>query len=186
MSEISDLGGLADETARDAETFALSVREIAAGSAPETSIPLLLLLLTQLQLSGARLGAVQDVVPPDRFEADPGPERDLDPVRQSLANLFDGIDDYTDLVDPVTSVELARGALSDDLAAIVQALEHGLAHYRAGRRTEALWWWQFSYLSEWGVRAASALRVLLTILRHLRLDVDDEVAAEAEFDALHP
>ena len=38
----------------------------------------------------------------------------------------------------------------------------------------------------WGARAAASLRALLTILRHLRLDVDDEAAAEAEFDALHP
>ncbi|GAA3678614.1 MULTISPECIES: DUF5063 domain-containing protein [Yimella] len=186
MSEISDLGGLAAETARDAETFTTAVREIAAGGAPETAIPLLLLLLSQLQMSGARLGAVQDVVPAERFESDPGAEADLDPLRQNLANLFEGIDDYTDLVDPVTSVEPARGAVSDDLTDIVQALEHGLVHYRAGRTVEALWWWQFSYLSEWGVRAASCLRVLLTILRHLRLDVDDDAAAEAEFDALHP
>ena len=186
MSEISDLGALAVETARDAETFSAGVREIAAGAAPETAIPLLMLLLSQLQMSGARLGAVQDVVPTERFEADPGPEADLDALRTSLANLFEGIDDYTDLIDPVTSVELARGAISDDLTDIVQALEHGLVHYRAGRTVEALWWWQFSYLSEWGVRAAASLRALLTILRHLRLDVDDEAAAEAEFDALHP
>ena len=115
-----------------------------------------------------------------------GSHTDLDALRTSLANLFEGIDDYTDLIDPVTSVELARGAISDDLTDIVQALEHGLVHYRAGRTVEALWWWQFSYLSEWGVRAAASLRALLTILRHLRLDVDDEAAAEAEFDALHP
>lgn len=186
MSEIDDLRGLARETARDAQTFSASVREIAAGAAPETAIPLLLLLLSQVQLAGARLGAVQDVLPAERFEADPGPESDLDPLRTSLANLFEGIDDYTDLVDPVTSVELARGAISEDLADIVQSLDHGLVHYRAGRETEALWWWQFSYLSEWGVRASATLRVLQTILRHLRLDVDDEAAAEAEFDALHP
>jgi hypothetical protein len=51
---------------------------------------------------------------------------------------------------------------------------------------EALWWWQFSYLSTWGERASSVLRTLQTLLAHLRLDVDDDVAAEAEYDALQP
>ena len=69
---------------------------------------------------------------------------------------------------------------------IAGALVQGQRHFDAGQTLEALWWWQFSYLSEWGVRAAASLRALLTILRHLRLDVDDEAAAEAEFDALHP
>jgi hypothetical protein len=51
---------------------------------------------------------------------------------------------------------------------------------------EALWWWQFSYLSTWGERAASVLRTLQWLLAHLRLDVEDDVAAEAEYDALQP
>jgi hypothetical protein len=51
---------------------------------------------------------------------------------------------------------------------------------------EALWWWQFSYLSDWGERASSVLRTLQTMLAHLRLDVEDDVAAEAEYDALQP
>ncbi|NHN56781.1 DUF5063 domain-containing protein [Calidifontibacter sp. DB0510] len=187
MSEvINDWGGLAVETAQGSKAFVTAVREIAAGSEPETALPLLLLITAQLQSTGARLGAVQDIVPAERFEPDPGPEADQDPLRQALANVLEGLDDYTDLVDPVTSVELARGSLSDDLTGIVAALEHGLAHFDAGRQVEALWWWQFSYLSEWGVRASAVLRVVQTILGHLRLDVDDDAAAEAEFDALHP
>ena len=55
-----------------------------------------------------------------------------------------------------------------------------------GRVDEALWWWQYSYLATWGMRASSALRVLQSMLGHLRNDVDDETAGEAEFDALHP
>jgi len=35
------------------------------------------------------------------------------------------------------------------------------------------------------VRAASALRVLQSMLGHLRLDVDAETVADAEFEALH-
>ncbi len=65
-------------------------------------------------------------------------------------------------------------------------LSHGLRHFESGRVDEALWWWQFSYLSSWGARAAAALRVVQSILAHLRLDADDELVADAEFDALHP
>ncbi|HHU10847.1 MAG TPA: DUF5063 domain-containing protein, partial [Intrasporangiaceae bacterium] len=40
-------------------------------------------------------------------------------------------------------------------------------------------------LSQWGVRASMALRVLQTLLGHVRLDADEDVVAEAAFDALH-
>lgn len=182
----ADLKTLALETAHDTRSFTSAVREIAAGVATDAAIPLLLLVISQLQVTGARLGAIQDVLPDERFEPDPGPEPDQDALRTSLANVFDGIDDYADIVDPLTSVEIGRGALSDDLAGIVASLEHGLAHYDRGRPVEAMWWWQFSYLSEWGVRASAALRVLQTILGHLRLDADEDTVADAEFDALHP
>ncbi|MDE9365658.1 DUF5063 domain-containing protein [Luteipulveratus sp. YIM 133132] len=184
--EHADLAGLAQDTARDVRDFSTAVRDIAAGVAPDAAIPLLLLVISQLQVTGARLGAIQDVLPDERFEPDSGPEIDHDALRTSLANLLEGLDDYADVVDPLTSVELGRGALSDDLAGIVAALEHGLAHYDQDRVVEAMWWWQFSYLSEWGVRASAALRVVLTILGHLRLDADEETVADAEFDALHP
>jgi uncharacterized protein DUF5063 len=181
-----ELAILGEETAQDIRTYVTTVREVASGSAPETAIPLLLLALSQILVTGARLGAITDIVPAERFEPDSGPDPDLDPVRQGLANLFDGLDEYADLVDPVTSLEVTRGALSNDVALVCEGLWHGLRHYEAGRVTEALWWWQFSYLSSWGERAASALRVLQTVLAHLRLDADDETVADAEFDALHP
>ncbi|MFC6704386.1 DUF5063 domain-containing protein [Flexivirga alba] len=185
-TEALQVGTLAAETAQDARAFCESVRQLAAGSAPDAALPLMLLMLSQLQVAGARLGAIQDVVPEERFEADPGPESSLDALRMGLANMLDGIDDYADVVDPLTSVEPARGALSDDLADIVGALEHGLVHFDHARLSEALWWWQFSYLSQWGVRSSAALRVVQTILAHIRLDADDEVVADAEFEALHP
>ena len=72
------------------------------------------------------------------------------------------------------------------LVDIASALSHGLSHFDAGRRVEALWWWQFSYLSHWGERAAAALRVVQGLLAHVRLDADPDAVAEAEFDALHP
>ena len=37
-----------------------------------------------------------------------------------------------------------------------------------------------------GERAAAALRVVQTLLAHVRLDADPDAVSEAEFDALHP
>jgi hypothetical protein len=98
--------------------------------------------------------------------------------------VLEGVDEYAEVVDPVLGAEVTASSLSGDLAAIAGSLAQGLRHFEAGQTLEALWWWQFSYLSAWGERAASVLRVLQTLLGHLRLDVDDDVAAEAEYDAL--
>ena len=184
--DVGDLGGLADLTAADASAFLNSVTEVASGSSPDTALPVLTLALSQILVAGARLGAIQDVVPSERFEPDPGADDDADPLRDGLANALAGIDDYIYVIDPVTSGERADGSISGDLADVALALSHGLKHYSAGRRLEALWWWQFSYLSEWGDRALASLRALHSILGHLRLDADEEAVGEAEFDALHP
>ncbi|WP_270889864.1 DUF5063 domain-containing protein [Pedococcus sp. 5OH_020] len=180
-----DLRVLAEESANDARHYLTTVIEVASGTAPDAAIPITLLALSQALVMGARLGAIQDVVPAERFEPDlTDPE--LDPLRTGFANLFEGLDEYADLVDPVTSTELTTGSLSNDVSVVAGALSHGLGHYDAGRISEALWWWQFSYLSDWGERAASALRVLQSLLGHIRLDADEETISEAEFDALHP
>ena len=184
-AEALELRRMGEETASDAQAFLDAVTEVATGSSPDIAIPVLLLALSQSLLAGARLGAITDVVPSERFEPDAGPDPDVDPVRASLANVFDGLDEYADVVDPLTNGEVVRGSLSDDLADVAADLAHGLRHYRAGRVDEALWWWQFSYLSTWGVRATTALRVLQSMLGHLRLDVDADTVADAEFEALH-
>ena len=184
MSE--ELTALAQESAREARTFLTTMTEVASGSAPDVALPMTLLAVSQVLVMGARLGAMQDVVPVERFEPDPGPDAEVDPLRQGMTNLFEGIDEYADLVDPVTSTELTTGSLSNDIALIASSLSHGLRHFDADRPVEALWWWQFSYVSDWGERGASALRVLLSLLGHVRLDADQDIVAEAEFDALHP
>jgi len=181
----ADLQGLAHSTADEARGYLDAVTEVASGANPATALPVLLLAVSQIGVTGARLGAIADVLPTERFEPDPGPDADVEPLRTGLANLFEGLDEYIDVVDPLTSGELARGCLSNDLVEIAAALVHGLRHYEAGRVDEALWWWQFSYVSSWGERDASALRVLLSVLGHLRLDADEETVAGAEFDALH-
>lgn len=183
---IDELEGLAELTAHEASVFLTSVTEVASGSSPDTALPVLTLALSQIIVAGARLGAIQDVVPVERYEADPGPDDDVEPLRDGLANVLAGIDEYVYVVDPLTSDERAGGAISGDLADVALALTHGLKHFAAGRRTEALWWWQFSYLSTWGDRAMASMRALQSILSHVRLDADDEAVGEAEFDALHP
>ena len=182
----ADLLAIEARTAQQARTFLSTVTEVSAGTAPEAVFPLLLLAFSELAASGAVLGAIVDVVPAQRFEPDTGPDADLDPLRTALANVLEGVDEYTDISDPVLDSEPTVSTLSGDIATIAQSLAQGLAHHDAGDHSEALWWWQFSYLQVWGERTASALRVVLTVLGHLRLDVnDDDVVAEAEFEALH-
>ncbi len=176
-----DLSEFTAEIADQVESFVVAVREIAAGESPDHAISLLLLEVSQLMLAGGRLGAIQDVVPAERFEPDTGFDPDVEGVRTSLANLLKPIDSYTEVFDPLAEEpELLRGHLSDDLAGILSDLLHGLAHFRAGRAAEALWWWQFSYLSNWGTAGGAVLRTLHSVVSHVRLDagVDDEVAAE--------
>ena len=183
---LSDLRALAADSAEEARTYLSTVSDIASGVNPAAALPLGLLALSQVLVMGARLGAIEDIIPEDRFEVDPGPDVELDPLRENLTNLLEGLDDYADVVDPVTEPELTTGSLSNDLTVVAAALAHGLRHHEEGRILEALWWWQFSYLSDWGERAASALRVLQALLAHVRLDADPDAVSEAEFDALHP
>jgi hypothetical protein len=182
----TDLSSLAELVARESRGYLSTVTEVAAGANPEAAIPLLLLAVSDILGAGARLGAMVDIVPAERFEPDLGPDADLDPLRAALENAFDGLDDYLEVVDPVLGAEVEMSTISGDVVLVAGALAQGLRHFEAGQELEALWWWQFSYLSAWGECATNVLRVLLSVLGHLRLDVDDDVAAAAEFDALHP
>jgi hypothetical protein len=182
--EAADLRAVAESVARECRSFLTTVTEVGAGTNPEAAIPLLLLAVSDVLAVGARLGAIVDVVPSERYEPDVGPDADVEPLRAALAGVLDGLDDYAEVVDPVLGPEVGAATLSGDLVSITGALVQGLRHYDRGHVLEALWWWQFSYLSSWGERASSTLRTLQTLLAHLRLDVDDDVAAEAEYDAL--
>lgn len=180
-----DLVALAKETALEARAFLAVVRSVAAGESPESAIPLMLLAVSQVLVTGARLGAINDVVPQQRFEPDLGSQEDVEKLRDQLAALFDGVDEYVDVMDPLLRGEVVAGNLSGDLADIAGDLMHGLRHHAEGDPSEALWWWQFSYLATWGGRAASALRVLQSLLGHIRLDADEDTVAEATFEALY-
>jgi hypothetical protein len=182
----ADLRDIARSVAEEARSYLSTVTEVAAGTNPEATLPLVLLAVSDILAAGARLGATTDVVPSERFEPDLGPDPDVDPLRANLANVFEGIDDYVEVVDPLLGEDVERATVSGDLVAIAGALAQGLRHYETGAVLEALWWWQFSYLSDWGERASSVLRTVQTMLAHLRLDVPDDVATEAEYDALQP
>ncbi|GGC08181.1 DUF5063 domain-containing protein [Cellulomonas carbonis] len=182
----ADLVDVARSVSDEARRFVTTVTEVAANTLPEVAIPLLLLAVSDVLAAGARLGAMTDVVPPDRFEPDVGPDADLDPLRAALENVLEGIDDYVEVDDPLLGEQLVSSSVSGDLVLVAGALVQGQRHFDNGQVLEALWWWQYSYLANWGERASAVLRVLQTILAHLRLDVDDDVAAEAEFQALHP
>ena len=80
---------------------------------------------------------------------------------------------------------MVESQLSDDLTSIASDLETGLRHYREGDVEEALWWWQFSYVSSWGNLAGVSLNALLSVVSHDRLDAeftgeDEDVAAADE------
>ena len=165
-----DLAEFTSAIADQVESFLVAVRAVANGEAASSAVSMLLLEVSQLLLAGGRLGAIADVIPEERFEEDPGPDPDLDELRDELAVLLDPCDVYREVFDPLavpTEVETRR--ISDDIASIVAELAHGLTHFRAGRETEALWWWQFSYLSGWGPAASAALRALHSIVAGSRL-----------------
>ncbi len=177
-SELEDLAqGVADQVA----SFLLAVRAIARSGEPGTAIPLLLLEVSQLLLAGARLGVMTDLVPREQYEPEAGPDPDLDRIREALAGLLGNADEYLEVFDPYADPpELVPSRISDDVSAIAERLAHGLAHFRDGRVDEALWWWQFSYVSSWGSEASAVLRALQSVVAHDRLDEDDPNTLEME------
>lgn len=153
------------------ESFLVAVTEVARGDEPGSTVPFLLLEVSQLLLAGGRLGAHEDILPDERYEPDIGPEPDVDVLRENLGRLLEPVDVYSEVFDPYeprTAPVPAR--ISDDLADVITDLRHGMSHYRAGRTTEALWWWQFSYFSNWGPTASAVLRALQSVLIHVRLN----------------
>src|SRR5689334_9770451 len=162
----------AREIADSVESFLLAVRAIAREAEPGQAVSLLLLEISQVLLAGARLGAQQDFTPISEYQPDVGPEADIEEMRLRLAEILGNVDTYSFVFDPYVP-EVVESQLSDDLASIATDLENGLRHYRAGDVAEALWWWQFSYVSSWGNLAGAALNALVTVISHDRLDVDN-------------
>ncbi|OON74953.1 DUF5063 domain-containing protein [Streptomyces tsukubensis] len=159
------------QIADQVQSFIVATTEVAKGDEPDSAVPFLLLEVSQLLLAGGRLGAHEDILPDERYEPDLGAEPDFDDLRERLAELLDPVDVYSEVFDPYEPRKApVAHRLSDDLADVVTDLRHGMDHYRAGRTTEALWWWQFSYFSNWGPTASAALRALQSLVSHVRLD----------------
>ena len=166
-----DPDDFAVQIADQVESFLVAVSEVAKGEDPDSAVPFLLLEGSQLLLAGGRLGAHEDIVPDERYEPDLGPEPDVDELRERFAVMLEPIDVYSEVFDPYEPRKAPVPArISDDLADLITDLRHGMAHYRAGRTTEALWWWQFSYFSNWGSTASATLRALQSVVAHVRLN----------------
>ncbi len=163
----------AQQIADQVESFLIALKAIAREGDVGRAISLLLLEISQVLLAGARLGAQRDFTPRNEYQPDVGPEPDIDDMRLRLASMLDSIDTYSFVFDPYVP-EMVDSQLSDDLTSIATDLENGLRHYRLGDVEEALWWWQFSYVSSWGNLAGAALNALLSVVAHDRLDVDNE------------
>jgi len=166
------------------ESFLIALRAVSREDDGGRAISMLLLEISQVLLAGARLGAQVDFEPRSEYQPDVGPDADLDDMRLRLAKLLGNVDTYSFVFDPYVP-DVVDNQLSDDLTSIAADLENGLRHYRAGDIDEALWWWQFSYVSSWGNLAGSVLNALLSVVAHDRLDVDvdmdsDQVAAADE------
>ncbi|MEU7281990.1 DUF5063 domain-containing protein [Streptomyces sp. NPDC045431] len=166
-----DPDSFAVQIADSIESFIVATTEVAKGDEPDSAVPFLLLEVSQLLLAGGRLGAHEDIVPDERYEPDAGPDMDVDELRERFATMLDPVDVFSEVFDPYEPRKApVPFRISDNLAAIIMDLRHGLAHYRAGRTTEALWWWQFSYFSNWGPMASATLRALQSLVSHVRLD----------------
>ena len=182
---LSELEDFAQQIADQVGSFLLAIRAISRGEADgSTAVSLLLLEVSQVLLAGGRLGVHSDFTPADEYEPDAGPDPDLDAMRLRLAVLLESVDAYSEVFDPYVP-EVVESQLSDDLTSIATDLENGLRHYRQGDVGEALWWWQFSYVSTWGSEASAVLRALQSVVAHDRLDAEfeseaDQVAAADE------
>lgn len=164
-------GDFAVQIADQIGSFIVAATEVSKGEDPDRAVPFLLLEISQLLLAGGRLGAYQDVLPDERYEPDLGPEPDVDDLRERFAVMLEPVDVYSEVFDPYEPRKApVPHRISDDVADVVADLRHGLIHYQAGRITEALWWWQFSYFTNWGPTASATLRALQSLVAHVRLD----------------
>ncbi|WP_228551837.1 DUF5063 domain-containing protein [Mumia zhuanghuii] len=166
-----------DELASVGNTFAEEVVAVLEGlrsldgiTDPEEVVAGLLVELSRALTLGARMAAMPRLVPPDRYEPDTGPDVELDDVRVRLAEVLDGFNTYVEVFDPYDDPAVPSAyRISDDVISLAASLAHGMQHARAGRPIEALWWWQFSFLSSWGGETTSALRALQSVIARDRI-----------------
>ena len=161
--------------------------EVASGSAPDAAIPMTLLALSQALVMGARLGAIQDVVPGRAVRGRHRPTPSSTRCATGFANLFDGLDEYADLVDPVTSHRAAPPARCRTTSpwsprrwrTACSTTTRAGSPRRCGGGSSATCRTGASGQPP-GCGCCSRCS------SHIRLDADEESVSEAEFDALHP
>jgi hypothetical protein len=170
----SDWRALAAHIAEHAGEYLDALAAVGRGEGDDEIVPLLLLEVGQVMLAGAKVGASRDVIPAGNAEPYLGADPDLDALRVGLAARLADVDEYAELFDPYADTEPTAFRLSDDLTTVAADLIHGLRHYQAGRASEALWWWQYSYVNHWGTHGGAALRALHAVIAHARLDVAEE------------
>jgi hypothetical protein len=178
----SDEEDFATQVADSVESFLIAVRAIASERDSGSAVPLLLLEVSQVLLAGARLGAQADFEPREEYQPDVGEEADVDDLRLGLASILGGADTYSFVFDPYDP-DVVDSQISDDVASIVADLENGLRHFRRGDVDEALWWWQFSYVNNWGNLAGAILNALLSVVAHDRLDTEPFTGEDEEIQA---
>ena len=74
------------------------------------------------------------------------------------------------------ALEAALFAADEPMSA--ESLAGFLRDAPLGEVEEALWWWQFSYVSNWGNLAGAALNALLSVVSHDRLDVEVDLDSD--------
>ena len=125
-------------------------------------------------------------VPPDT-EGVPESPRRTDEYRRlqgSFATLLGRYDSYRDICDPSDSEdrEPVQYLLSLDLVEILEDLDHGQSLLEPTRRiapADLLWQWRFDFTSHWGRHAASALKVINSLLHTQFVDALEEQRPDA-------
>ena len=141
----------AQQIADQVESFLLALRAIAREADGGRAISLLLLEISQVLLAGARLGAQQRLHARAReYQPDVGPDPDLDEMRLRLAELLDSVDTYSFVFDPYVARAGRRASSPTTSPASPPTSRTACATTAPADVDEALWWWQFSYVSSWG------------------------------------
>jgi hypothetical protein len=168
----------AADLARDVQGYVATLHAVAAGAAGSQAVALLMLDVARMCLAAAHLSARTDVVLASSVEPGGGELTDADALREGLAEQLGEVDAYDEVFDPYEADDAEPRLLSDDLTDAAVDLLIGLAHYEAGRSTEALWWWQYTCLNSWGSGLTAALRALQSVAAHARLDAGWELLPE--------
>jgi hypothetical protein len=138
--------------------------EVAANTNPGAALPMLAWATADGAAAAARLGAVKDVDAPPAGLPEP-PVFDLDLLRSGLANVLQDLDVYNELEDPRAEDALVgQESITESILTAVSAYRVGLWYLDSCGPAAAMWWWQYSAMTMWADRIASALRQILLLL----------------------